>query len=351
MRFSYIRFFALLVGMFLFLLPKTHGQSFKFGQREVFPGTRSDFRLPVSHNQDTTYIPVTVFHGTQKGPVFTITAGVHGYEYAPIMAIQKLFRNIDPTQLKGTLLIVPIANIPGFFGRTIFLNPVDGKNLNRTFPGNENGTLTEKIAWTINQQLLKRSDYYLDVHAGDGNEDLLPFACYYDRKDTPEQTAKARALTLSANFQYNLAYPYHITAKDPALYAFKESTQQGIVSASLECGKLGLTDPESITQIVTGITGMLEHTGMIAAKTFVVKSVIQQVITKQTYVYAPKDGIFFSTQKSGDTVSEGAQLGYITDVFGMLIGSVTSPVRGKIIYKTGTPPVNTGETLFCIGSE
>src|SRR5690349_5604333 len=122
-----------------------------------------------------TEIPVSTFRGISSGPVLALIAGNHGYEYPPILALQKLRGEIDPTQLAGTILMVHVANMPSFLGRTIYFSPVDGKNLNRVYPGKSDGTVSDRIAFAITQEIIEKADFVLDLHCGDGNEWLRPY--------------------------------------------------------------------------------------------------------------------------------------------------------------------------------
>ena len=109
-------------------------------------------------------IPITVVNGEKKGPVLALTAGIHGYEYPPILALQRLRRKLDPTKISGTVIMVHVVNMPSFLKRTIYYNPHDWKNQNRVFPGKIDGTMTERIAYQITNEVLKRCDYHLDLH-------------------------------------------------------------------------------------------------------------------------------------------------------------------------------------------
>lgn len=99
-----------------------------------------------ANNRQTTEIPITIVRGLQEGPTLVVLAGVHGSEYSPITATQRLAHDLDPPLQRGTVILVHIANFPSYIGRTVYASPVDGKNLNRVFPGDRNGTLTEVIA-------------------------------------------------------------------------------------------------------------------------------------------------------------------------------------------------------------
>ncbi|MGS2741874.1 succinylglutamate desuccinylase/aspartoacylase family protein [Sinomicrobium sp. M5D2P17] len=326
-----------------------HAQNdFIFG-KNISPASRLDTLLKITDTKNETTLPLSVIKGRNEGPVFTIVGGIHGYEYPPIIALQEILAELNPDELNGTLVIIPIANTPAFYGRTVFLNPQDAKNLNRVFPGDKNGTITEQIANYISEKVITGSDVFLDIHGGDASEDLLPFVCYYDKKDAPEQNQLARTLTQAAGFTYNVVYPYNIGPEEPAQYAFKHATQQEVTALSIEAGKLGTVQEDAVQLIKTGVYNMLDEMKMYGHPGDH-KPKKQVWITGQDYIKSPAKGIFYSDLRSGDRISGGQLLGYITDEFGNKLTEITSPENGIILYKIGTPPVNTGETLFCIGS-
>ena len=144
--------------------------------RGAVSGERISGKLPVNGGVDgvETFIPVTVFHGRDSGPVLSLIAGIHGSEYSPIISMQRLPELLDPQAMAGTLIIVHIANLPAFQGRSVYFGPDDLKNLNRSFPGKADGTVTERIAFTLTEEIMPLSDYLIDIHSGDGNESLRP---------------------------------------------------------------------------------------------------------------------------------------------------------------------------------
>src|SRR6266567_2216620 len=121
-----------------------------------------------------TQIPVTTISGG-PGPTLALIAGNHGYEYPPILALQRLRTLIDPSKLQGSIIMVHVANMPSFLGRTVYFSPIVGKNLNRVYPGRKDGTVSERIAYAITTEVIERADYVLDLHCGDGNESLRPY--------------------------------------------------------------------------------------------------------------------------------------------------------------------------------
>ncbi len=311
---------------------------------------RSDIWITLERSStDSLALPVSVIKGALPGKTFAIVAGVHGFEYPPIVAVQEFLSEIDPKKLKGSLIVLPLANPASFFGRSPFVNPLDGKNLNNAFPGNKSGSSTEKIAHFITSEVISRSDYFLDIHAGDASEDLIPFVCYYDNKQNSEKTRSAEMLCEASGFENIVSYPYTISAKQPALYAFKQAVQDGKVALSIESGKLGNVQSEAISGTKEAIYRMLQAAGMYERKDLPVPQRSKNRYTNQSSIKCEQQGIFYSELKAGDGVKKGQKIARITDLFGKTIAEIFAPETGVILYKVGTPPVNKGETLFCIG--
>lgn len=294
-------------------------------------------------------LPVVILSGAKPGPTFTIVAGIHGYEYDPVIAVQQLIAEVDPVKLSGQLLILPLANPSSFFGRSLFVNPDDGKNLNRVFPGDKNGTVTERIAGFITSEIIARSDVFLDIHAGDANEDLIPFICYYRNPELSQQTSKAAQLCEASGFENIVSYSYSLEDGQPALFAFKQAVQDARVALSIESGGSGNVSGDSVSDIKSAILRMpgamkmydyVPPRGEVRKKTY---------FANQVYIKSEADGLFYSELRAGDTVARGQKLGQITDVFGNVISEIYSAESGVILYKIGTPPVKVGDGLFCVG--
>ncbi|HWG51186.1 MAG TPA: succinylglutamate desuccinylase/aspartoacylase family protein, partial [Candidatus Acidoferrales bacterium] len=158
----------------LFMVSMVCAQStFTVGTAAAAPGQKAFGTIDVpAHNDPATSIPVAVFHGTKPGPVLALVSGLHGTEYASIIALEKLIQSLDPAQISGTVIIVPLVNIPSFEQKVPHVNPVDGKSMNRFYPGNPNGTQTDRVSWAITKQVVKRCDYLIDYHGGDLDENL-----------------------------------------------------------------------------------------------------------------------------------------------------------------------------------
>src|SRR5262245_30602432 len=125
----------------------------KVGPIDARPGTMASGSIEIPAGVDAaTTIPVTAVRGAKSGPVLALIAGNHGYEYAPIIALQRLRSRLDPKSLTGSVVMVHVANVPSFLKRTIYYGPADGKNLNRVYPGKTDGTVSERIAYAITHE-------------------------------------------------------------------------------------------------------------------------------------------------------------------------------------------------------
>ena len=312
----------------------------------VAPGKKISFDIQViAPTKDSTYIPVSIIHGKSPGPVLGLIAGIHGFEYPPIMAMQQMARELNPDSLKGTVIIIHIANVKAFFGRSVYYNPVDGKNLNRQFPGDKNGSLTECIAWVLSQQILPRCNYLVDIHAGDASEDLHDYVGYYA---WGQQAATAKQMAEALGFDWIMRSETGFVKGEPTVYCSKEAVKQGIPTVAIECGKLGGVTPAEIKKINDGLFNLMRSLQLLTGAPKASNKPLE--ITKRTTLTSEYTGIFYSDYRSGQLVKAGMKLGHITDVRGNWLTDIYSPVDGFIVYQIATPPVNKGEILFNLGS-
>ncbi|GAA4272445.1 M14 family metallopeptidase [Aquimarina gracilis] len=297
--------------LYIFTLTSTYTlaqKSFTFQNQFIEPGTKSQFEIPVISKTDSTFIPVTIFRGTKPGPVLGITAGIHGYEYPPILAAQQLNQKIDPKQLSGTIILVQIANVPAFLSRSPFINPLDGKNLNRSFPGNSKGSITQRMAYIITSEVIAKSDYFVDMHAGDAPEDLRSYNAWYQSKALPEVSKKGREMALAMEFDYSIIFNIpEERLKKPSLYCSQEAFHRKIPSVDIECGRLGVPGKTETDRIVKGMFLLLAHLKMIDLNK-------QSVLTKPTIIAqrftikSKSTGLFYTEKKRVTLLKRGSLL-------------------------------------------
>jgi hypothetical protein len=288
-----------------------------------------------------TTIPISVYKGSKPGPVLALTAGVHGYEYPPILALQRL----QIKKLAGTLIVVHVANMPSFLGRTVYFSPLDGKNLNRVFPGKKDGTPSEQIAHAITTQVIDKCDYLLDLHCGDGNESLRP---YVYQTVTGDAAFDLRIEELVANFGIDHIVIDRARPKDPAasMYCSNTAITRGKPSMTVEAGFLGTTDEKSTRAILRGVENVMRYLKMIDGKPFKTKPVY---LDPAEVLNSPATGILYPHVERDQMVTKGAVLAHITDFFGKKIADVKAPFAGVVLYVVATPPITQGQPVACVG--
>ena len=328
-------------------------EPFRLMQLEVPAGERISGKLSVNGGADgvDTFIPVTVFHGRDSGPVLSLIAGIHGSEYSPIISMQRLPELLDPQAMAGTLIIVHIANLPAFQGRSIYFGPDDLKNLNRSFPGKADGTVTERIAFTLTEEIMPLSDYLIDIHSGDGNESLRPsYSAYYAEAGGTEVVDQSRRLAVAFGLETIVQFAGSYSSLDDAIYTSAQSVTRGIPSIDVESGELGVIDDVFIDPITDGALSVLRELGMIEGEPIVAANPL--VISDRARVYSEYEGIWHKDAlvKTGDFVTKGTELGVITDYFGKELQTVVAPTSGVLLILFATPPVNVDDNIAVIGA-
>ncbi len=294
-----------------------------------------------------TELPVTVIHGAKPGPVLALVAGNHGYEYPPILALQKLRSELDPKELAGTVIMVHVANMPSFLGRTIYYSPIDRMNLNRAYPGRKDGTTSERITYVITTEVIEKCDYLLDLHCGDGNEDLRSYV-YMPVTGNAKMDETIRDIALAFGIDHIVVDRSRPTDPLKSIYCSATGLTRGKPAITVESGYLGTTDNESIERIIRGVKSLMRHFQMLSGSP---RRVENPVFLEPTEVLtSPATGILYPHVKRGRTVARGALLAPITDFFGGEIGQVRAPFACEVLYIVATPPVSEGEPVAMIGA-
>lgn len=305
--------------------------------------------IPVGTAGEQTSLPMTVIKGHADGPRLLLIAGIHGSEYAPILASQRFGMALDPAQLAGTVMIVHMANLPAYQGRTIYTSPVDGLNLNRLFPGKATGSLSERIAHRLTADLYPLADAVLDVHSGDGNEELRPFwTGYYAQAGSPEVIEQSKAMAYAFGLEHVVPFEWALTDPADAIWAGSAAVAQNIPSIDVEAGGMGIVDEAAVVALEEGFSRILAHLGMIQKSHK--PPLDQKVLFDRQSVKSPVDGSWVSLISAGERVSEGQLLGYVTDWYGRRVFDVRSPKDGVLMLRLSAPPVREGETLVLVGS-
>jgi len=290
-------------------------------------------------------LPVTTITGAKPGPTLALIAGNHGYEYPPILALQRLRGQIDEASLAGTVIMVHVANMPSFLGRTVYFSPLDGKNLNRVYPGKPDGTPSERIAFAVTKQVIERADYVLDLHCGDGNESLRPYV-YQAVTADERMNAEVARLALAFGIDHILIDRNRPTDPAASLYCSTTAITRGKPAIVIEAGQLGQTDDESVECVVAGVRGVMRELKMTADG--------PPALTKPVYLEpsvvltSPETGLIYPLVERDQKVEANAPIARITDFFGNEIAVVRTPIAGVVLYVVATPPMVKGQPVGCV---
>ena len=341
---------CLVVLCLVVLLPAgASGQGFTVGQITAQAGTvaSGDLVIDPMAGDSGTRIPFSIVHGTRPGPVLALIAGVHGQEYTPVLALQRVRASIDPATLAGTVILVHVANMPSFTARTIYYSPADRKNLNRVFPGKADGTLSERIAERITREVIARATHLVDIHSGDGNESLRPYV-YWITTGAPNVAEMGRKMALASGFDHIVIDRGRPIDPAASVYLSNTAILRGKPALTVESGFLATSDEASIARIEQAVAGWLKLLGMrptgpdpVAHPMWFERS---EVLT------SAHTGIWYPAVERGHTVAEGALVGRLTDFFGKTLQEIRAPFTGEILYVVGTPAMNRGEPVAFVGS-
>jgi hypothetical protein len=303
--------------------------------------------IAVPAGSDAAYdIPVAVINGARPGKVLALAAGSHGTEYASIIALERLIGELDPAAISGAVIILPLINVASFQRIVPHLNPVDGKNMNRFFPGSLQGTQTDRASWLITREVIENSDHVIDMHGGDIDESLRPYS-YWTKTGNAAQDSISRDMVLAFGLDHVI-----ISAdrpKDPNASRYLENTAstRGKPSITVEAGHAGTVEPQDVQALIDGTLGVMAYLRMLDRA---VKFVERPVWLDPTATVASEaSGIFYPLVARGSYVAQGMKLGYVTDYVGKTIWEARAPQAGVITYVRAVPSMTKGEAIAVIG--
>ncbi len=321
--------------------------SYRVGTAEALRGQKANGFLEVPKGVDGALgIPVIVVNGARPGPVLALVAGAHGTEYASIIALERVGAVLDPSLLAGTLVIVPLLNTASFEQKVPHLNPVDGKNMNRFYPGNEQGTQTERAAFVITKEIVERCTYLIDYHGGDLDESLRPYS-YWAPTGNEEQDRISKEMALA--FGINHIIIWRDRPKDPAATKYLDNTAaaRGKPSLVVEAGHAGTTEVNDVELLVTGTISTMRALKMLPGPPLPIENPVW--LEKTVEVASEKTGIFYPLVLRSGYVAAGEKLGYVTDYFSNTIYTARAPVAGIVMHICAVPSMKQGDNIAVIG--
>ena len=321
--------------------------TFTVGTASAGRGQKAVGALNVPAGSDAaTDIAVVVINGARPGPALAIVSGAHGTEYASIIAVEKLIDAVDPLQLSGTLILVPLVNVPSFERMVPHVNPVDNKSMNRFYPGSMSGTQTERASYVITKEVVEKCDHLIDLHGGDLDESLRPYS-YWTVTGNQKQDEASKAMVLAFGLDHII-----ISAdrpKDPSQSRFLENTAstRGKPSFTAEAGHAGTVETDDVNALVGGALNVMRHLKMLSGTA---KPVDQPVwLEKIVNVDSQQSGIFYPSVKRGTFVEKGMKIGYVTDYAGRIVDEAHAPEAGVITFIRAVPSLKKGDTIANIG--
>jgi len=318
------------------------------GTATARPGQRATGVIQVPAGIDAaTNLPVIVINGARPGPTMALIAGAHGTEYASIVALQKLARTLDPAALTGALIVTPLLNLASFTQVVPHINPVDGKGMNRVYPGKPDGTQTERAAHAVYTQVLQKSDYVIDLHGGDLDENLRRYAYWADTgNQSMDATSRGMVLAFGLDhiiIQHNRTPP----APGAPVTVSRQAQNMGKPTIVAEAGRAGTVDAQDLDDLVYGCLNVMRHLKMLPGPAPAVEHPIW--ISAATVIPADREGVFVPLVRPEAYVQKGQIIARITDYFGDPVADVASPITGLVIYIRAIPSLKKGDTMADLG--
>ena len=336
------------ISLLLPLFVQAQALPFSVGTATADPGQRATGYLEVPDGVDPAVnIPVIVINGQKRGPVLALVSGAHGTEYTSIIALEKLINLLDPSQISGTVILVPLVNIQSFEQKVPHVNPVDNKSMNRFYPGKADGTQTERASLMITKQVVDRSDYLIDYHGGDLDESLRPYA-YWAPTGKENQDRMSKEMVLAFGLDHIIIWRDRPTDLSATRYLDNTSTARGKPSIVVEAGYAGIVEADDVALLVDGTLNTMRVLKMLPGEAPRIANPVW--LDKVVDVLSDGPGIWYPLVKRGTYVQEGMKIGFVTDYFGKLIFEAHAPVSGVILHLNAVPSLKKGDNIADIAT-
>jgi predicted deacylase len=320
-----------------------------FNLDRLRPGSRGSFALPVMRLPDGNdlWLPVLAAAGARHGPTLAVLAGVHGDEYEGIRAIPEIFRSVDVAELRGRLIMVPVCNVPAFRTATRS-SPIDGLNLARVFPGDPRGTVTQRIAHALTEQVIAPASLLIDLHSA-GIAYTMPTLVGYLYADTPlGQASRAAALAFGCDVVWG--HPPDPSAGERSLSA---AEQRGVPWIYTEAAGGGRALPEDVACYRDGVLNDMRHLEMLPgqpeARTPRVH--LRGAGNTDDPIRVDSSGYFVSYVQLLEAVRSGQTIGAVLDLAGETVEQVRAHADGRVVIVRGLPVIHAGEGAFLLTGE
>jgi uncharacterized protein len=310
--------------------PAGGGKLLSFGGTPVAPGEMAEIRLKVSESYfaEPVAIPLTVVRGS-PGPVLYLTASVHGDELNGVGVIHELLDGLPLEGLKGTLIAVPIVNVPGFLAQDRRLP--DRRDLNRSFPGSPRGSLAARLADTLFREVVRKSDFGIDLHTAGGERTNYPQV----RADLSDPRV--------AELAHAFGCPVVVDGKGPERSLRRTAVEAGVPTLVYEAGSALRFERPVIEIGAAGIRNVLHYLGMLPGQA--VTPPLRAVIRRSGWVRARAGGILDLRIELGQPVRRNQLLWVNSDPFGRGRTQLKAPHGGLVLGLTQLPLVHPGDAV------
>jgi len=293
-----------------------------------------------------TNIPVAVVHGSKPGPVLALVSGAHGTEYTSIIALERLIGSLNPADISGTVIIVPLVNIPSFEQKIPHVNPVDGKSMNRMYPGKMDGTQTDRASYLITKQVVEQCDHLIDLHGGDLDESLRPYS-YWTKTGKENQDRISREMVLAFGLDHIIISADRPKEPNASRYLENTATTRGKPSITVEAGYAGTVEPEDLAVLVDGCLSVMRYLKMLPGSPAPIEHPVW--VERIATITSEQTGIFYPLVRRGTYVEQGMKIGYVTDYVGKTVFEARATAAGVVLYICAVPSMTKGATIANVG--
>lgn len=318
------------------MISRDKNELFEIGGTKVAPGTCAKIAIPISDLSAgmQANLEIRVFHGTRAGPTIFVSAAIHGDEIIGTEIIRRVMKKLKPSRLAGTIIFVPVVNMFGFITHSRYLP--DRRDLNRSFPGTERGSLASQLANIFSTEVIGHCSLGIDIHSAALHRYNLPQI----------RIASGNAELKELAMEFGAPVVIEADLRPGSLRAMAK--EAGVDMLLMEAGEALRFDEFSVLTGVNGILRVLKKLEMIETKRLGKRGAPSAQTTKTAWLRASKGGICRLITPSGKQVHKGDIVAYVSDIFGEGEEEIISPVDGIVIGHSNLPVVNQGDALLHI---
>jgi predicted deacylase len=306
---------------------------------------RHTLEVPAGGELPGALVPYLEYGDRARGPSVALVAGVHGCEYSSMLGLRRFLGRLDEDELQGHLVAVPIANLASFHARQAFTIPHDDKNLNRCFPGDRDGSFSDRLAWALFETVIRPADRYVDMHCGDQVEELASFALY--------DASQVEDVAVEMAHDYGLDFVIRVERGDSPIAGTSSAAaaEIGIPALTAEAGGRGLVEVAEADRHVAGLRRIFGRLGMLPLPEDIPPAPPREATLLHRFLWmrAEQGGWWEPAVAAGEQVAAGQRLGTIGSLIGGEEVEVLAPEAGFPLFITSSPAVPDDGLLLGLG--